>query len=447
MLHRRVAAALEKRPARRTPTLLDELAYHCRLGGDHDKAYEYARKAGDEAARLRAWDDASAHYEHALEALEELLDDGTRAAELLELLADVAWRQSNAASGRQYAEEALRLRRMLGHEEDAARLLRRLAELRQDEGDHTGAVDTLDEALRLLENRPDSLELGPIYDDLGRLSLGRGDAGSAERLLLRGLSHATRDVRGGEEALALVSLGELGVLAGDVDAGVARLDTALALVREEQLSFERAARVYKTAVRALLLAHEYERGIYWAEAASALCREQGVLGLDAYFLALRAIALTNTGSKEDTLAATAEAVEELRRTERAELRDALTALGFVHRARGDLSTARAACEEALALGDTSAAVGLALIALADGRPGEAAPSLERALAEVPDGEPLLRRQLVPHAVEALIARKARRRSLKESRCRRTGAPAVQNSSTLWGSCAARSNAMRKREMR
>src|SRR5688500_1610275 len=403
VLHRRVAAALEKASSHK-PTRLDELAFHYRLGGERERAYEYAHLAGDEAVRLRAWDDAAEHYERALASLEELADDGERTADLLERLAGVAWRQSRAAAGRQYAEEALRLRQLLGHDEGAVRLLRRLAALRVDEGDTEGAGEALDAALRLLGNQSGSDQLGAIYDDLGRLSLERGDLESAESLLMQGLSLASRDTQSAEEVLALVSLGELGILSGQVSAGVARLDLAFALLREgRRLPFERLTRVYANGVRTLLLAQEYNRAREWAESALELCRRQGVVGMDALFRSMRAVILTITSGEEDTLLEASEAVAELRRTNRTELKGALRMLGFIHRARGELGAARAAYEEAASLGERSRSVGLALVAMAEGRNQEAAEILENALHAVPPTQPLVARQLLPYAVEALIA--------------------------------------------
>jgi len=68
-----------------------------------------------------------------------------------------------------------------------------------------------------------------------------------------------------------------------------------------------------------------------------------------------------------------------------------------------LAGARQAYEEATALGDRGRSVGLALVALAEGRNAEAAESLESALRAVPPTQPLLARQLLPYTVEALIA--------------------------------------------
>jgi len=402
LLHRRVALALEQR-ASRTPSRLDELAFHFRIGGEHEKAFEYARLAGDEAVRLRAWDDAAAHYEHALASLEEMSDETDRAAELLERLAGVAWRQSRSVAGRQFTEEALRIRRALGQKEETARLLRRVASLRIEEGDTEGAGQALDEALRLLGKTSDSTQLGAIYDDLGKLSLARGDLDTAEHLLMHGLSLASKNAQTAEEVPALVSLAELSVLGGAVSAGVSRLDLALALLKEGRLPFERLTRVYAEGIRVLLLAQDYKRALAWANAAIELCRKQSVVGLDALFVAMRAVILTITSGEEDTLAQAASAVETLRKTKRPELRDALRMLGYIYRARGELDDARRAYEEAFELGERSRPVGLALVALSQGQAAEATTILVAALQSVPPSQPLVARQILPYAVEALIA--------------------------------------------
>ncbi|MEX2109566.1 MAG: AAA family ATPase [Gemmatimonadaceae bacterium] len=403
LLHRKAAAALERKPSGRIPTRLDQLAYHFRLGGETERAYEYSRLAGDEAVRLRAWDDAAAHYEHALASLEGLDDDGTRAAELLEALADVAWHQSRTQTGRQSAEEALRLRRALGHKEEAARLLRRLAALRLAERDEQGAADTLSEALKLLEGRPNSPELGPIYDDLGQLMLARGESDIAEHLLRQGLSLAGRGPATAEQVLAVIGLAEHDVLSGNFSAGVARLDESLDVISRAPLPFERASRGFFTGVRTLLLAHEYGRALQWADAACESCRKQGAVGLDAVFRALRVAIFTITGSQEATLSEAIAAVDELRRTGRSELRDALRVLGFVHRIRGELKEARLAYEEAIGPENSEAAVGVALIALAEGDVNTAADRLEHAITSIPADQPVLGLHLLTYAVEALVS--------------------------------------------
>jgi DNA-binding CsgD family transcriptional regulator len=57
----------------------------------------------------------------------------------------------------------------------------------------------------------------------------------------------------------------------------------------------------------------------------------------------------------------------------------------------------------MALGERGRAVGLALVSLAEGRSAEAAEELSAALRAVPPTQPLVARQILPYAVEALIA--------------------------------------------
>jgi class 3 adenylate cyclase/sugar phosphate isomerase/epimerase len=69
-LHRQIGEALEELDAEGN---LSQLAYHfCEAapGGDAEKAVDYARRAGDRAMSLYAYEDAASHYERALQALE-----------------------------------------------------------------------------------------------------------------------------------------------------------------------------------------------------------------------------------------------------------------------------------------------------------------------------------------------------------------------------------------
>ena len=72
-LHRRAAEALEDLYCADLDPHLAELAHHsfeAALGGDPDKAIEYARRAGDQAAAALAYEEAARLYQMGLEALE-----------------------------------------------------------------------------------------------------------------------------------------------------------------------------------------------------------------------------------------------------------------------------------------------------------------------------------------------------------------------------------------
>jgi hypothetical protein len=73
-LHRRVAETLEAVHEADLEPHLADLAYHfsqaVRAGEDADKAVEYARRAGEQALRLIAYEEAANHFERALRCLE-----------------------------------------------------------------------------------------------------------------------------------------------------------------------------------------------------------------------------------------------------------------------------------------------------------------------------------------------------------------------------------------
>jgi class 3 adenylate cyclase len=119
-LHRQIGEAIEEiDPEGR----LSQLAYHfCEAapGGDIDKAVDYAKRAGERAMSLFAYEEAAAHYQRALQALEMKTpaEEPLRCDLLLALGEAQVWGGETEA-GRQTYQQALELARSLG---DARRL-------------------------------------------------------------------------------------------------------------------------------------------------------------------------------------------------------------------------------------------------------------------------------------------------------------------------------------
>lgn len=401
--HRRVATALEARPAEELPRHYDALAYHCRLGGDGLRARKYEVLAGDQAVRLCAWPDAEAHYERALEALEGPARDPELEAELLEKVAEVAWWQSRVEDALRYAEEALALRRSLGDRETTAALLRRIGLLyahQRHEWDR--ALGCYREAITLLEDAPGSLEAARAANDLGRLCLARGDLGEAARRLAEGLAFARRLGDKEEEAIALAGLGELAVRRGNVGRGIEQLEAARAIVQAGAVGLERASAVYRAGMRALETAREHARALEWIEGAIAHAEHHGVAGDVAIAQAYRAAVGRRLGRWDRALGDALRAVDELRATRRAELGEALRILGDLHRVSGAFEPARRAYEEALTLGEADAEIGLALGALAEGRADQAAAAMVSALGSRHPDDRLFALRVLPFLVEAQV---------------------------------------------
>jgi DNA-binding SARP family transcriptional activator len=124
-LHRRVAEVLEGLYAGSPDAHLAELAHHFSAAvpaADPGKAIEYARRTGDQATRLLAYEEAVRHYRMALEAFElEGSDDDLIRCELLLALGDAEAAVGDGAASKETFIQAAELGRKLEAPEQLAR--------------------------------------------------------------------------------------------------------------------------------------------------------------------------------------------------------------------------------------------------------------------------------------------------------------------------------------
>jgi len=121
-LHRGIGEVLEELDPEAN---LPQLAYHfaeAAPGGDVEKAVDYARKAGERAVELLAYEEAVGHYERALQAL-ELKDapDEAQRCELLVALGEAQIRASDPRKAMATCEQAAGIARQMGFPELLAR--------------------------------------------------------------------------------------------------------------------------------------------------------------------------------------------------------------------------------------------------------------------------------------------------------------------------------------
>lgn len=402
MLHRRVAEAIESQAEAGDAPTYDALAYHFRMAGDLPLARKYSTLAGELAAGLHAWEDAAAHFETALMALEESGGGAGEQADLLEKLMEVAWWKGGAELAWKYGGEALALRETAGDAMKRAVLLRRMAQLQVDEhSDLDRAATRLLEALAVLVDAPQRGEAAMALNDLGRIHLAQGEFGKAEAALARGLAMAM-EASHAEEALALAVLGQLSIRRGKIAIGSSRLDVALELSKDDPLPLDRAATLYNTAIRTLVRAREDARAREWVAEASARMEAEGEHALVSLYKAYGAALEEGPGTGEAILTIR-QAVDELRLARRPEIRDALRLLGNIYRLHGEVEAARRAYEESTALGDQSAELGMALLELATGNAGDACKTFQRFLESRNPGDLLSRLRLLPLQAEACLA--------------------------------------------
>jgi class 3 adenylate cyclase len=125
LLHRQIGETLERLYANNADAHLPELAHHffqAAPGGDVEKAVNYARRAGDRAMTLAAWEEAAAGYERALQVL-ELRGPlaGADPCDLLIALGDARVWAGNSEGSRDAFRRAAELAKSLGDGERVAR--------------------------------------------------------------------------------------------------------------------------------------------------------------------------------------------------------------------------------------------------------------------------------------------------------------------------------------
>jgi tetratricopeptide (TPR) repeat protein len=194
-LHLQIGQILEKLHAKNLEEHADELAYHFEEGGNDAKALEYFLKAGDRAMKVHANEEASSHFESALNLLDRTGGDVREKARVAEALGNLkGWNMEYEAS-LEYYNEAVMLLKETGDKRGLARVYIYMSDiLIWSLGKFEEGLTHLNEALRILENEPESPELANAYLSmafccfycLGNLSeavsLGRKALSLAEKL-------------------------------------------------------------------------------------------------------------------------------------------------------------------------------------------------------------------------------------------------------------------------
>jgi DNA-binding SARP family transcriptional activator len=162
LLHRRTGEVLAELYTDDQEPHLAELARHFLAGDEVERAVDYARRAGDQALRLLAYEEAARLYQAALEALGAgELQSGEERCELMLALGDAQARAGDMPGARETFVVAAELARRLGAGEYLARAALgyggRFVWLRA--GRDRRIVPLLEDALALLPNEDSSLRV------------------------------------------------------------------------------------------------------------------------------------------------------------------------------------------------------------------------------------------------------------------------------------------------
>jgi tetratricopeptide (TPR) repeat protein len=174
-MHRRIGETLEGLYQANPGSHLAELAHHFREDGVAEKAIDYLSRAGDEAWRVYAHEDALSHWSAALELVEEFGGYRRLYADLHHKHAHAMGVQGERAGRREHLEEALRMYEELGDAHGAAEVHVSLGNDLSVVGfagaqDIPRAADHLRQAEAVLSKGPDNYNLVLLYLFIGNVA-------------------------------------------------------------------------------------------------------------------------------------------------------------------------------------------------------------------------------------------------------------------------------------
>lgn len=273
IMHGRLLQALEERHADVT-----QLVHHAALAKDSAAVLKYAPLAAKEAARLGAHREAAAHLVAALRYREEL--PLSLQAQMFEQLAE-EWAMTNQPlRAIESGQAALALWRKEGDVGAQARVLSFLTPEYRMAGDKTGANESIDEALALLEPLPPGAPLAMAYSVRSRLASNRGLDREALEFGRRALALAQGAGDTAIESQVLNSIGSALLIAGDMS-GYEPLHRSLEIALDKKLD-ECAARAYSNMVFCATLNHDFARAQQFYRDGVAFCEERGLFSSIAY---------------------------------------------------------------------------------------------------------------------------------------------------------------------
>ncbi len=197
--HLKVGQAIEELGQEYVKSHVDELAYHYLHGGDIVKAADYSVKAGDYAAKIYAQQEAIEHYANALELLEE-----TQPEKRLDILAKSAYASyylGDSSKCESFCKKAVELAENLGDIQRNAELHALLGySIWSLKNDIQGALEILQEGLKVIERFESTVEEANICQMIGRIYMNIGEQQAAIQWCQRAIDIAKKS--GANEVLA-----------------------------------------------------------------------------------------------------------------------------------------------------------------------------------------------------------------------------------------------------
>jgi predicted ATPase/KaiC/GvpD/RAD55 family RecA-like ATPase len=348
-LHGVVGSTLEKVYAEKIDEHLGELALHFLESGDQEKALDYFMKAGEKAAKVYANIEAASYFQSALGLLEKKEDVLREQQYVLEKLGDIQRLVGELDSSMKYWSDAVQLARQLRDEGDISRLHRKMANLLWDEvGDAKRAKEHHDEALKILESKPESVELASLYEDLAHMYYRTGDMTKARSWGEKALSLAQQLNAYEVISNSYASLGTILSFTGNRSKGAECLEKSLKIALDNG-HMETALRAYNN-LASVLPAEENQRRLECTEKGFELGRKIGHIGLTSFIGTNLAWAYLEMGKLNKALSLAEESLALDRKSNNLpNLAFSLAALGWIHQRAGDWDKSEQYYKESLDL--------------------------------------------------------------------------------------------------
>ena len=325
----------------------------------------------------------------------------TSSPRIFELFGNAAWWTGKLDEAIGLRERSYAAFAAAGATLDASRLALALADDHLGRGAFAVSQGWFATAERLLEGQPESREHATLTAMQGLAALHvEGDLPKALQLFDAAHELGRRVGDRNTQVLALVGKARALVLSGEVEEGLVLHDETTAAAVCGELEPFATGIAYCATISTCQDIGDYRRAAEWTEEANRWCDRLDVSGFPGVCRLHRAEIMRLRGDWPEAEEQAVAACAELHDFDRTITAGGYYEIGEIRRRRGDFAAAEEAYRTADELG-RDPQPGLALLRLAEGKVGNAAAALARALQEQP--KPVKRLRLLPAQVEVSIA--------------------------------------------
>jgi DNA-binding CsgD family transcriptional regulator len=282
------------------------------------------------------------------------------------------------------------------------------------QGEPARATGWIARAHRIIEDLPEPCPCeGLLFIPAGLGALHQGDGTAAAEAFTRASELGRQRGDADAAALGVLGLGQAKIMLGRLDDGLALLDEAMVAVTVGEISPIPAGIIYCAVIETCHLAFDLHRAHEWTRALDRWCEaQQHLVAFSGQCQMHRAELYRLHGAWSEAFDAAKTAQDLAFRGDRMATYGGFYEQGEIHRLRGDFDAAEAAYLNALGTGFPPQP-GLALLRLAQGRPGQAQTLLRQAMDSL---DPGYRRRMLAARVEVELAAgdgKAARAAMEE----------------------------------